>query len=275
MKYKPLYVIILTAIILTLAIYSYLSHSWLYDAWYYLNRPTLPKAVSFLEQKLDRLEDLAVGEFMASSTEANEHASTTSADIMQKLSKPLAPELNLAVPFQPQAPFGNWSESYQDACEEASMIMVDHYLRGVGLTKQQMKDEIDQRLAWETQKWGYEKNLAVEKVQAVIQAFYPYRTLIVKNPTVDEIKLELNLGRPVIVPLAARLLNNPNYTPPGPIYHVIVIKGYTADGRFITNDPGTHLGADYLYREDMIMSALHDWDGNNPAGAALGLIMYQ
>ena len=107
----------------------------------------------------------------------------------------------------------------------------------------------------------------------LILLFYLYKTAIIAEPTIEQIKLELNLGRPVIVPLEARLLKNPNYTPPGPVYQVIVIKGYTANGKFITNDPGTHLGADYLYSEDVIMSAIHDWDGTKPAGPRLVLVM--
>ncbi len=274
MKYKFIY-LILAFIVLVLVITSYSNHTIVYDVLYYLTKPALPKAISYLESKIDRLEDLAVGEAIASSSEAVEHPAITTSDLLKMLSRPLAQEINLDVPFQAQAPFGNWQEPYQDACEEASLIMVDHYLRGVGLTKQEMKDEIDQRIAWETNQWGYEKNLSLEKVQIVAKTFYPYKTDIITEPTIDQIRLELNLGRPVIVPLEARLLKNPNYTPPGPVYHVIVIRGYTANGNFITNDPGTHLGADYLYNEEVIMSAIHDWDGTKPAGYRLVLVMYE
>lgn len=182
-------------------------------------------------------------------------------------------EINLDVPFQSQAPFGNWAEPYQDACEEASLIMVSHYLRNTGLSKQAMKDEIDRMIAWEMQKWGYQKELTMEEVKIVAVAFYKYKTEIIADLTSEKIKTELSLGRPVIVPAAGRELGNPNYHLPGPIYHMLVIKGYTADGNFITNDPGTRNGADYIYKESVLMSAIHDWSGVNATGPKIGLIM--
>jgi hypothetical protein len=40
---------------------------------------------------------------------------------------------------------------------------------------------------------------------------------------------------------------------------MLVIKGYTSAEKFITNDPGTRRGADFLYDENVIMEAMHDW----------------
>ncbi len=184
-------------------------------------------------------------------------------------------EVNLNIPFQPQAPFADWAEPYQDACEEASIIMVDHYLRGVGLSKQEMKDEIDQMVAWQTQKWDWHKNLTVEEVKIVAAEFYKYKTEIITDLTIKKIKTQLSLGRPVVVPATGRDLGNPYYTPPGPIYHMLVIKGYDANGNFITNDPGTKRGADYSYNESVLLPAIRDWDGTNAAGPRVGLIMYK
>ena len=39
----------------------------------------------------------------------------------------LPASLLLEVPFTSQAPFGNWDEPYQEACEEAVMLMLMHY----------------------------------------------------------------------------------------------------------------------------------------------------
>ena len=35
--------------------------------------------------------------------------------------------INLAVPFTSQAPTANWAQPFQDACEEASLMMVHYY----------------------------------------------------------------------------------------------------------------------------------------------------
>ena len=67
-------------------------------------------------------------------------------------------------------------------------------------------------------------------------------------------------GRPVIVPAAGRLLKNPFFKQPGPYYHMLVIKGVTADGKFITHDPGTKRGADFLYGQEALYNAINDWD---------------
>ena len=49
----------------------------------------------------------------------------------------------------------------------------------------------------------------------------------------------------------------------GPLYHMLVVKGYTKDGTIITNDPGTRRGADFLYDPDALFNAVHDWNGGN------------
>ena len=61
------------------------------------------------------------------------------------------------------------------------------------------------------------------------------------------------------MPSAGRELGNPNFKSPGPIYHNLVIRGYTKDGKFITNDPGTRKGEQYIYDQDVVMAAIHDW----------------
>ena len=44
---------------------------------------------------------------------------------------------------------------------------------------------------------------------------------------------------------------------------MLVIKGYTKDGRFITNDPGTRRGANYLYDPNIVLNAIHYWNGGD------------
>ncbi len=41
---------------------------------------------------------------------------------------------------------------------------------------------------------------------------------------------------------------------------MIVIIGYDEEN-FITNDPGTVRGEEYAYNQDLIMDAIHDWNG--------------
>jgi hypothetical protein len=57
-----------------------------------------------------------------------------------------------------------------------------------------------------------------------------------------------------------RLLGNPNFTSPGPLYHNLVLVGYDGDN-IITNDPGTKRGEGYVYNINILYNAIHDFPG--------------
>jgi hypothetical protein len=67
--------------------------------------------------------------------------------------------------------------------------------------------------------------------------------------------------KPIIVPAAGRMLGNPYFTAPGPLYHNLVLTGYDGD-TIITNDPGTKRGKDYKYDIGTLYGAIHDFTGN-------------
>ena len=62
----------------------------------------------------------------------------------------------------------------------------------------------------------------------------------------------------MIVPAAGRLLGNKYFQQPGPVYHMLVVKGFTSDGKIITNDVGTRRGQNYVYDEDVFLNAIHE-----------------
>jgi hypothetical protein len=67
-------------------------------------------------------------------------------------------------------------------------------------------------------------------------------------------------GKLVIIPAAGRLLGNPNFSGQGPIYHMLVVRGFdNKTGEFITNDPGTRKGEGYRYKYSVLINAIHDW----------------
>lgn len=182
----------------------------------------------------------------------------------------LPAEANLAVPFIGQAPHGNWEPPYKEFCEEASIVMAMRYVRGQkGLSPDEASAEMRRIQAFEEQTFGEYQDTNVEQTAAVLSDFYKYPDIsILENPTADQIRRAIADGKPVIVPAAGRLLGNPFFQQPGPLYHMFVVKGYTADGRFIVNDPGTRRGADFIYSETVVMNAMHDWreDENITAG---------
>lgn len=163
----------------------------------------------------------------------------------------------LSVLFASQAPLGDWSPLYNEACEEASMIMVAKYYQRQPLTKELMNDEILKLIGWEEDN-GYPIDLTVQEVVEVLQKYFQLKAKVVRQFDVEFIKTQLQQGRLIIAPAAGRELGNPNFRSPGPLYHMLVIRGYN-DKYFITNDPGTRRGEKYEYKYQQLLSAIHDW----------------
>lgn len=177
----------------------------------------------------------------------------------------LSEEVNLAIPFTSQAPHANWDMPYQEFCEEASVLMVASYVLGQRIAG---PDDATAKMmaikSFEEERFGYYEDTTAEETAVILREYYGLTDVeVVYDPTIVRIKQEVALGRAVIVPSAGRMLPNPYFHQPGPLYHMLVIKGYTRDGRFITNDPGTRRGADFLYEPEVLLNATHDWNGGN------------
>jgi hypothetical protein len=186
---------------------------------------------------------------------------TESANVIEKTPNISLPaSANLNIPFQPQAPFGDWGLPYQEACEEASAIMVNAFFNNSPLTAKTMDSEILKLVDWEKKVLGhYEDTNAAEIVRILKEYFGRKDVEVLYEYTLDDIKKAISNGYPVIMTLAGRELNNPYFTPPGPIYHALVVKGYIKNW-FITNDPGTKRGHDYLYDPQVLIKANHEWN---------------
>lgn len=172
--------------------------------------------------------------------------------------------MNLSVPFAPQAPFGNWAQPYQDACEEAAMIMIERFFRGASLSLQEMDTEILRLVKFQQDRYGFYIDSNAVETKRVVEEFYPHLSAqVVYDPSVDDIRGALEKHIPILALLNGQKLGNPFYTPPGPDRHALVIKGITGE-KFITNDPGTRRGADFVYPIPTVMNALEDYDGGTP-----------
>lgn len=172
--------------------------------------------------------------------------------------------VNLNVPFTSQAPSGNWDLPFKEACEEASILMMDKFYKGQSFANaSETEDEIKNIVDFEEQKLNFHLDTDAQETAQVLNNYFGYQNVrVVDNITVNDIKKELAQGRPVIVPAAGRMLGNPYYRQPGPLYHMLVVKGYT-ETKFITNDPGTRRGKDFTYSFDTLYNAIHDWNNGN------------
>ena len=174
----------------------------------------------------------------------------------------LPKQVQLDVPFTSQAPFAAWDEVHEEACEEASLIMVKYFLDGKKLSAQVAENEIQNLKEYQLKTTGHFDDSDMEELVEIAKGYYGLDNLkVVYGITKDDLKEELAKGNPVIVPTAGRELGNPNFTQPGPLYHNLVLVGYQ-NGIFITNDPGTKKGENYKYDESILFNAIHDFPGN-------------
>lgn len=264
--------LLLTVAIIAAAAFGYVSRVAVRDAWEAWRAPKLPPAKAYAPSRETAGEIVpsapspVEGGLSASEhyvLETNPTAKKTQGDPLAFTGK-LPAEVNLDVPFTSQAPKSNWDFPYQEACEEASAIMVDGYYRGErGKIPADRADKAILAIVdFQKKNYGFYEDTTAEQTAKFIKEAYGYSRVIVKPLTsVEEIKKPLALGYPVIVPFAGKLLGNPNYRNGGPPYHMMVIRGYTVD-KFITNDPGTRKGEGYLYDPLTIMNAAHDWTGS-------------
>ncbi|NQU83768.1 MAG: C39 family peptidase [Parcubacteria group bacterium] len=173
--------------------------------------------------------------------------------------EPLPTKFITDVPFTSQAPFAEWSDSrQQEGCEEASITMAAYWAMGKDLTLEQAKKEILAISAFEEDYLGTYLDASAEDTVRVFKEYYKNNNIRTEyNFSIEDIKKELVNGNLVIVPTNGQVLDNPYYNPPGPIRHMIVIKGYDDEtSEFITNDPGTRQGDGFRFKYSILMQAI-------------------
>lgn len=201
---------------------------------------------------------------------SEEKAIGTNNDPAEKKEEPkeettvLPPSIKITVPFTSQAPFANWDAYHEEACEEASLIMLKYFLDGRNLTPDIAEKEIQAMIAFQIKNYGDYKDTDAQKSVALFNEFYGkpsgIKLKVVYDFSREDIKKYLAKGKPIVVPAAGRLLGNPNFTPPGPLYHNLILTGYEGN-TIITNDPGTRKGENYRYDINILYKAIHDFPG--------------
>lgn len=170
--------------------------------------------------------------------------------------------LNLPIPFTSQAPTANWDLEHNEDCEEAAGVMANAYLTGdteVVIPAARVESEMTKLNNWEDGQYGYHLDTTAQETANMIEAVYSLKATVQNGYTFQNIKDALNAHSVVILPVDGQVIGNPNYTGAGPIYHMLVIRGYTSTG-LITDDSGTRRGQNYPYSFDTLHSAAADWD---------------
>lgn len=215
--------------------------------WSDFTKPKLPAAENAANQIANRITN-------------NVTNAATNSTTVNTNSVVLPAEKNLAIPFTTQAPGANWDADHEEFCEEAAMLMVARFYQQrdfAGTADQEAGLQAIKK--WEVDNLGFYFDTTAAENARILEELFNLHVELIVDPTITQIKTALAAGHPVIVPAAGRELGNPNFKSPGPIYHNLVIRGYTKNGKFITNDPGTRKGEEYIYDQSVIMSAMHDW----------------
>lgn len=172
--------------------------------------------------------------------------------------------VSIEVPFISQAPNSEWNlPDFQDACEEASVLMAAAWLRGetVKPTPAQARQQIEELIAWQQARGRYTLDLSTEDTNALLQDYTGHVDTEVRVvEEVDDLRRELAKGNILILPMNGAVLPSPFYTAPGPERHMLVVSGYTADGGFVTQDPGTVTkGEDYVFAANDVVASIRDF----------------
>lgn len=179
----------------------------------------------------------------------------------------IPPSLNLEAPFFSQAPHGNWDYPWQEACEEASVLIVANVYFEHDWTVDEFNQEILDIVDWEVEKFGDYEHTTMEQTAQMLEEYLGLETVLHNDPTFEDIQEILARGHLIVMPFAGREMGNPFFTAPGPVYHVLVVKGYKEGEKLITHDVGTRRGEDYVYSWDVLDNALHDYADPIDAGA--------
>ncbi len=185
--------------------------------------------------------------------------------------------VQLDIPYINESPDGSWTGPWKNACEEASIAMIENfYLGKKDVTIKEAMNFMSVLFTKQNQIWGSNADADAARSTKLIDEYTNYNAVIKDNPTIEEIKTELQRKRPVIIPVYGKTLKNSNipFLATGSYYHMMIIIGYDDETQeFITNDTGDiKTGANHRYKYGTIMDSLHDFNfaehkANGPAKA--------
>lgn len=172
------------------------------------------------------------------------------------------------VPFTSQAPSSQWQDaSYQDACEEASIIIATHWINGEkdNISVGKAEQELEKLFEITKNKYGTSIDMSAEDTAELLREYSNSNSIeIVYDITLENIIRTLADNKIIIVPADGEWLDNKHFVGTGPERHMVVIVGYDyKKGEFITNDPGTSRGKDFRYSFDNLMSAMRNYSTGN------------
>lgn len=265
---KFLIIVLILCLALTAAYFLYFSKK---------NNPEPQKIASSENSAAAEKDDNKPADIQQKRELLNETATKTEETQESNSAQDIPEKFTLQMPFYSQAPLSKWDAFHEDMCEEASLLNAALYLEDKKITKSDFEAELQKMKKSEEKEIGEWKSTTVGQIKKFADAYFTDKlnNKIIDNPTAEDIEAAVANGNPVIVPLAGRDIGNPNFTPPGPVYHMLVVKGYDSQN-FITNDVGTRKGDSYTYKKEVIMKSMHDWNAKDiHLGVKRILVLYK
>lgn len=174
--------------------------------------------------------------------------------------------VNLPVPFIWEIPDGVWTKPWNNACEEASIMMLDQFYlnrKEENIGRVESKNLMRPLFAIEDKLYGSNADTNASRTLKLIDDYTNFTGELKPHPTIEEIVAELAQGHPVISFHYGYDLKNPHhrFRRGGSSYHVMVLTGFNATKNlFYANDTELKGGLDYPYTYDTIMASLHDFN---------------
>lgn len=168
------------------------------------------------------------------------------------------------IPFTSQAPLAQWEDPvFQNGCEEATLLMADRFARGdeMPFNAQEASQNIQELALRGEVLFGEHRDLSEEDTATLAREFFGLDVRVEENVSIEDMKRVMGEGKIALAPVNGTLLDNPYFTPPGPVYHMLLIRGYDPQtDEFITNDPGTRNGEGYRYDTRTLYDAMHTYE---------------
>ncbi len=167
----------------------------------------------------------------------------------------------IKTPFIPQAPEKNWSQPWQDACEEASLLTVYYYSNNQKPSLETILSDYEKMFMYESDRgWTHDVNLS--QMSEMSRELLDIKLDEINNVTTEVVKQNLAKDLPVIITANGKTLykENKHFKSGGPWYHSLVILGYDDDkNQFIVHDVGTQFGEYFHYSYSIILESIHDF----------------
>jgi len=171
-------------------------------------------------------------------------------------------KIKQSVPFVVQAPHAQWDDSrYQDACEEASMIMAEAWIEGENhISRNESEERIENLFKHEKDFFDDAVDTSASDTARFFEDHYGRNVTVKENVSMEDLYDILAQGNIIIAPTNGKWLENPHFTNGGPQRHMLVIVGFDKkNSEFITNDPGTRVGRGYKYKDSILYNAIRDY----------------